>query len=62
MILRVTTTQGSERIIRLAFEHAKKTGRTRVTAVTKANIIKATDGKFLRIAQRIAKDYSRYRV
>ncbi len=53
----VTTTQGSERIIRLAFEHAKKTGRTRVTAVTKANIIKATDGKFLRIAQRIAKDY-----
>lgn len=53
----VTTTQGSERIIRLAFEHAKKTGRSRVTAVTKANIIKATDGKFLRIAQRIAKDY-----
>jgi len=53
----VTTTQGTQRIVRLAFEHAKKTGRTRVTAVTKANVIKTTDGKFLRIAQEIAKDY-----
>jgi isocitrate dehydrogenase (NAD+) len=53
----VTTTQGSERIIRLAFEYAKNTGRTRVTAVTKANVIKTTDGKFLRIAQRIAQEY-----
>ncbi|HHX71414.1 MAG TPA: isocitrate/isopropylmalate dehydrogenase family protein [Clostridiales bacterium] len=53
----VTTTQGTERIVRLAFEHAKKTGRTRVTAVTKANIIKATDGKFLDIFERIAKEY-----
>ena len=38
---------GTERIIRLAFEHARKTGRTRVTAVTKANVIKTTDGMFL---------------
>ena len=42
-----TTRQGTERIIRLAFEHARKTGRTRVTAVTKANVIKTTDGMFL---------------
>ncbi len=53
----VTTTQGTERIARLAFEYAKKTGRTRVTAVTKANIIKTTDGKFLNICKEIAKEY-----
>jgi isocitrate dehydrogenase (NAD+) len=53
----VTTTQGTERIARLAFEAARKTGRKRVTAVTKANVIKTTDGKFLRICQQIAKEY-----
>ena len=53
----VTTSQGTDRIIRLAFEYAKKNGRTRVTCVTKANIIKATDGKFLRMFYEIAKEY-----
>jgi len=53
----VATSQGSERIIRLAFDHAKKTGVNRVTVVTKANVIKKTDGKFLSIAERIAKEY-----
>lgn len=53
----VTTQEGSERIARAAFEYAKKTGKTRVTAVTKANIVKTTDGKFLKICQEIAKDY-----
>ena len=53
----VTTTQGSERIIRAAFEYAKSNGKTKVTAVTKANVIKTTDGKFLNIAKEIAKDY-----
>lgn len=53
----VATTQGSERIIRLAFEHARKTGVNRVTVVTKANVIKKTDGKFLSVAERIAKEY-----
>ena len=53
----VTTTQGSERIIRAAFEYAKQNGKKRVTAVTKANVIKTTDGKFLNIAQEIAKEY-----
>jgi isocitrate dehydrogenase (NAD+) len=51
------TTQGCDRIARIAFEHAKKTGRNRVTAVTKANIIKTTDGKFLNICQEMAKEY-----
>ncbi|MBI4339363.1 MAG: isocitrate/isopropylmalate dehydrogenase family protein [Chloroflexi bacterium] len=54
---RVITTQGSERIIDAAFAHAKKTGKTRVSIVTKANIIKATDGKFLEVAARVAKNY-----
>jgi isocitrate dehydrogenase (NAD+) len=53
----ITTTEGAERIARAAFEYAKTNGRTRVTAVTKANIIKTTDGKFLRICQSVAKDY-----
>lgn len=53
----IVTTQGIERIIRAAFEFAKNNGKTRVTAVTKANIIKTTDGKFLDIFYQIAKEY-----
>lgn len=53
----IATTQGTERIIRAAFEFAKANGKTRVTAVTKANIIKTTDGKFLDIFKEISKDY-----
>ena len=53
----VTTSQGTEREIRAAFDYADKNGKTRVTAVTKANIIKATDGKFLDIFYSIAKEY-----
>lgn len=54
---KVITTQGAERIIRLAFEYAKRNGINHVTIVTKANVIKTTDGKFLRIGQEIAKEY-----
>ena len=53
----IATQEGTNRIIRAAFEFAKKNGRTRVTAVTKANIIKATDGKFLEIFYNVAKEY-----
>lgn len=53
----IATTAGCKRIIKLAFEHAKKTGRGRVSVVTKANVIKTTDGKFLSIAKEIAKAY-----
>jgi isocitrate dehydrogenase (NAD+) len=53
----VTTSQGAERIIRLAFEHARKNKIRRLTLVTKANVIKTTDGKFLEIGYRIAKEY-----
>ena len=54
---RVITTQGSERIIDAAFAHAQRTGRSRVTIVTKANIVKTTDGKFLDIAGKIGERY-----
>ena len=53
----ITTTEGSRRIAQLAFEHAKKNGKTKVAVVTKANVIKATDGKFLRVCTEVAKDY-----
>jgi isocitrate dehydrogenase (NAD+) len=53
----LTTKPGSERIIRLAFEHAKKNKIDRVTAVTKANVVKTTDGLFLKIFYEIAKEY-----
>lgn len=53
----VVTSQGTERIIRAAFEYAKANNKTRVTAVTKANIIKTTDGKFLDMFRAIAKEY-----
>lgn len=51
------TTQGTVRIIRLAFEYAKKNKINRVTLVTKANVVKTTDGKFLDIGYKIAKEY-----
>jgi isocitrate dehydrogenase (NAD+) len=57
MDFRVITSQGSERIIDAAFAHAKRTGKNSVTIVTKANIIKTTDGKFLDIARRVSERY-----
>ncbi len=57
MDFKVTTKPGSERIIRLAFEYAKKNKRDRITAVTKANVIKTSDGLFLKTFYEIAKEY-----
>lgn len=53
----VTTAQGTERIARLAYEYARKNGKNRVSIITKANVVKTTDGKFLRICQNIGKEY-----
>ena len=55
--LRVITSPGSERIMEAAFAHAKRTGKTNVTVVTKANVVKTTDGKFLDIAAKVAERY-----
>ncbi len=49
---------GSERIVRCAFDYARKNGRKKVTAVHKANIMKHSDGLFLATAQRVAKEFS----
>jgi isocitrate dehydrogenase (NAD+) len=54
---KVITSQGAERIIRLAFDYAHKNKINRVTIVTKANVVKTTDGKFLDIGYKIAKEY-----
>ncbi len=54
---RVITEQGSERIIDAAFAHARRTGKSKVTVVTKANVVKTTDGKFLDVARRISEGY-----
>jgi isocitrate dehydrogenase (NAD+) len=54
---RLISAPGADRICRLAFEHAKKNGRKRVTCVTKANVVKTTDGRFLENFYRIAKEY-----
>ncbi|WP_375067891.1 isocitrate dehydrogenase [Stenotrophomonas lactitubi] len=51
------TRKGSERIVRYAFELAKSTGRKKVTAVHKANIIKSTSGLFLAVAREVAAQY-----
>ncbi len=53
----VTTTEGCERIARLAYEYARKNKKERVSIITKANIVKTTDGKFLKICQAIGKEY-----
>ena len=50
----ITTKQGSDRIARIAYDYARKNGRTRVSLVTKANIIKTTDGNFLEDCHRVA--------
>jgi len=57
----VTTTEGSKRIIRSAFEYARQNKKTLVTAVTKANVIKTTDGKFLQCFHEIAGEYPNIR-
>ena len=53
----VTTTQGTLRIARMAYEYARKNNKGRVSIVTKANVVKTTDGKFLNLCKQVAKDY-----
>ncbi len=54
---KVTTDAGTRRIARAAFDYARNNGKTRVSIVTKANIMKKTDGKFTVIAHEVAADY-----
>ena len=57
MDFKVTTDFGTRRIARAAFEYAKNNGKNRVSIVTKANIMKKTDGKFTAICHEVAQDY-----
>lgn len=54
---KVTTTLGTTRLAKAAFEYAKANGNKNVSIVTKANIMKKTDGKFLSLCYDVAKDY-----
>jgi isocitrate dehydrogenase (NAD+) len=53
----IVTREGSERVIRYAFEYAARQGRKKVTAVHKANILKFISGLFLEVARQVAKEY-----
>lgn len=55
--IKIITRSKSERIIKAAFEYAKERNRKKVTVVTKANIMKLTDGLFLEVAREISKSY-----
>ena len=55
--IKIITRKGSERIVRYAFDYAAENGRRKVTCVHKANIMKCTDGLFLRVFQEIAREY-----
>ena len=53
----VTTTDGTQRIAELAYDFAHKNHKNRVSIVTKANIVKTTDGKFLKLCQAVGEKY-----
>ena len=57
MDFKVTTDEGTRRIARAAFEYARNNGKTSVSIVTKANIMKKTDGKFSKICNEVAAEY-----
>ena len=57
MDFKVTTDCGTRRIARAALEYAAQNGKTRLAVVTKANIMKKTDGKFSALCHEVAKEY-----
>lgn len=57
-LIQKITRKGSERIVRYAFDLARRTGRKKVTVVHKANILKSTSGLFLKVAREVAAEYA----
>lgn len=55
--VKAISASGARRIVKFAFDYARRVGRRKVTAVHKANIMKATDGLFLHVAREVARDY-----
>ena len=58
--LKIITRGASERVTRFAFDYMQRTGRKKLTAVHKSNVLKLTDGLFLNSAQAVAKDYPQF--
>src|SRR3954453_12075439 len=56
--LKIITEKASTRISQFAFEHARRTGRKRVTAIHKANIMKLSDGLFLESTRKVGREYT----
>jgi 3-isopropylmalate dehydrogenase len=54
---KINTKKGSQRIVRAAFEFARKHGRKKLTVVHKANVVRATDGLFLEEARKVAREF-----
>jgi 3-isopropylmalate dehydrogenase len=54
---KIVTRKGSERIVRAAFEFARKNGRKKVTVIHKANVVRASEGLFLEVAREVREDY-----
>jgi len=59
---KINTRKGSERIVREAFEFARKFKRKKVTVIHKANVVRATDGLFLETAKEVAKNYPEIKI
>ncbi len=55
--LKIITRKASEAVARFAFEYAKSHGRSKVTAIHKANVLRQTDGLFVKVAREVAKEY-----
>ena len=55
--LKMISETGSRRIVKFAFEYARAYGRKKVTAISKANILKFSDGLFLAVAREVAQEY-----
>lgn len=53
----IATAEGCERIARLAYDYARRNKKEKVSIITKANIIKTTDGKFLKTCQKVGEEY-----
>jgi isocitrate/isopropylmalate dehydrogenase len=59
---KINTRHGCERIVRAAFDFARRHGRKRITLVHKANVVRATDGLFLEVGRDVAREYPEARV
>ena len=60
--IKIITRQGSERVARFAFDYMRKIGRRKLSVIHKSNVMKLTDGLFLKTAQQVARDYPEFEV